>query len=126
MDQAQRYTRIIRILRDDEITAERLSEQLGVSIRTIYRDIAALRRQGVPVVGEPGVGYHLGDGALVDGLQLSTAEVEALMLATRKALAVADPHTARTLCDLQRKVDAAMPAALRNAMYARDALAEAG
>ena len=73
---------------------------------------------GVPVVGEPGVGYHLGDTALVDGLQLSTSEVQALILVTRKALAIADPHTARKLCDIQRKVDAALPAALREAMLA--------
>ncbi len=121
MEQRTRFTRIIRILQTEEITAEALAERFDVSMRTVYRDIAALRRQGVPVVGEPGVGYHLGEGALVDGLQLSSTEVKVLLAATRKALAFADPHTARTLCDIQRKVDDAMPAALREAM-----LAEAG
>lgn len=118
MEQHSRFTAIIRTLEAEETTAEVLAERFGVSVRTIYRDIAALRRQGVPVVGEPGVGYHLGDTALVDGLQLSTSEVQALILVTRKALAIADPHTARKLCDIQRKVDAALPAALREAMLA--------
>lgn len=118
MDQHSRFIQIIRILRDEEVTAEALAERFGVSMRTVYRDIAALRRQGVPVVGEPGVGYHLGEGALVDGLQLSASEVQALIQMTRKALAAADPHTARTLCDIQRKVDDALPAALREAMLA--------
>lgn len=118
MEQRTRFTHIIRILQTDEITAEALAERFDVSMRTIYRDIAALRRQGVPVVGEPGVGYHLGEGALVDGLQLTTGEVEVLLAATRKAIASADPHTARTLCEIQRKIDAAMPAALREVMLA--------
>lgn len=120
MEQHTRFSHIIRILQTREITAEALAEMFSVSIRTVYRDVAALRRQGVPIVGEPGIGYHLGDDALVEGLRLSTDEIRALIAVTRKALAIADPRTARTLCDIQRKIDDAMPPALRSA------LAEAG
>jgi len=121
MTQRQRFTRIIRLLRKRETTAEELAELFGVSIRTIYRDISALRKAGMSIVGEPGIGYHMGRGPMIEALQLSAIEVEALVLATRRALAVADPSTAHTLVDLQRKVDAAIPAPLRDAMYGADA-----
>ena len=43
--------------------AEDAAEQFGVSVRTVYRDIAALEEAGFPIVGTPGDGYHLGSGA---------------------------------------------------------------
>ena len=55
-------------------------------------------------------------GALLDGVQLSPAELEALLTSTRRALEYADPDTAHALCGLQRKVDTVMPAALRDAL----------
>lgn len=116
MSQRERFSQIIRILRRGHTTAEHLADTFEVSMRTIYRDIVALRAQGVPVVGEPGIGYHLGTGALLQGVELSPAELEALLTSTRRALEYADPDTAHALCGLQRKVDAAMPAALRDAL----------
>lgn len=120
MSQRERFSQTVRILRRGHTTAEHLAETFNVSVRTVYRDIAALRDQGVPVVGEPGIGYHLGTGALLEGVQLSTAELEALLLSTRRALEYADPATAHALCGLQRKVDAAMPTALRDALRLPD------
>ena len=50
---------IIRKLRSSMTTAEMIAERVGVSVRTIYRDIDALRRQGQPIIGEAGAGYML-------------------------------------------------------------------
>lgn len=36
-----------------------IAAQLGISERTIYRDVAALKRAGLPIKGERGVGYML-------------------------------------------------------------------
>ncbi|CCH80151.1 Bacterial regulatory protein, DeoR family [Nostocoides japonicum T1-X7] len=60
-----------------------LAERLGVSTRTVYRDIALLRHQGVPIAGDPGVGYVLGRHRRVPAMTLSTDEADALALGLR-------------------------------------------
>ena len=64
-----RATRLLTLL--DELRRRRkpvqgavLAELLGVSLRTLYRDIEALRGQGADIAGDPGVGYQLRPGFL--------------------------------------------------------------
>ncbi|RDI26895.1 putative DNA-binding transcriptional regulator YafY [Rhodococcus sp. AG1013] len=63
-------------------TAARLAEQLGVSVRTVYRDVAALQAAGVPVWTEsgPGGGIRLLDGWQSKLSGMTGAETSALML----------------------------------------------
>lgn len=72
------------------MTAARLSRALEVSVRTIYRDIEALRRLGVGVDGEAGFGYLLTDDHALPPLKFSAAEVDALALGLRKVMAIGD------------------------------------
>ncbi len=63
-------------------TAGALAAELGVSIRTVYRDLAALGAAGVPVLTEPGPG---GGCRLMDGYRfplrgLRPEEAEALLI----------------------------------------------
>lgn len=60
-----------------------LADELGISLRTLYRDIASLQAQGVPIEGEPGVGYVLKPGFLLPPLMVSPEEIEALVLGSR-------------------------------------------
>jgi len=61
MRRADRLFRIVEYLkaRRQVVTADMLSSELEVSVRTIYRDIADLGKSGVPITGEAGVGYLL-------------------------------------------------------------------
>lgn len=60
MRRADRLYRITEYLRGRRLTtAAWLASRLGVSVRTVYRDVADLSASGVPVVGEAGVGYAL-------------------------------------------------------------------
>lgn len=70
-------------------TAERLSEELGVSVRTVYRDLRALERAGVPVVGErgPGGGVQLDPRYRGELSGLTGPEAEALLAVTVPSLA---------------------------------------
>jgi predicted DNA-binding transcriptional regulator YafY len=60
MSRIQRVFEILRLLRARRvITAAELASSVGVSVRTIYRDVAELHDAGVPIQGEAGVGYWL-------------------------------------------------------------------
>ena len=66
-----------------QIRAADLARIHEVSIRTIYRDLAALSEAGVPIVSLPGRGYSLVDGYFFPPLLLSTREATALVLGAR-------------------------------------------
>src|SRR5215216_704495 len=65
------------------LRAADLARIYEVSIRTIYRDIAALSESGVPIVSLPGRGYALVDGYFLPPLLLSRPEATALVLGAR-------------------------------------------
>jgi predicted DNA-binding transcriptional regulator YafY len=65
------------------LTADELAAHFGISLRTVYRDIAALEEAGFPVVGTAGDGYVLPAGAAARPLALDEGEAEALVFAAR-------------------------------------------
>ncbi len=70
-----------------------LAGTLGVSLRTVYRDVADLQRSGVPIEGEAGVGYVLRKGADIPPRMFSAGELEALVVGTRCVRAVGGSRT---------------------------------
>ena len=64
------------------MTAQQLASELGVSVRTIYRDVEALGAAGVPLYGDAGHagGYQLLGGYRTRLTGLTAAEAEALFL----------------------------------------------
>lgn len=85
MSRSARLLRLLQALRGRRhpVTAARLAEDLEVSERTIYRDVADLIAQGAPISGEAGVGYILRPGLFLPPLMLSEDEVEAVVLGLR-------------------------------------------
>jgi predicted DNA-binding transcriptional regulator YafY len=69
--------------RSRPVTASALADELGVSERTLYRDIADLIAQGAPIYGEAGVGYVLRPGLFLPPLMLTEDETEAIVLGLR-------------------------------------------
>lgn len=114
MRPADRLFQIVLALgRGRVITARYLAEHLGVSERTIYRDIQDLMLSGVPIDGEAGVGYRLRRGFQVPPLMFDTAELQALVFGVRVAQAYGDPEMARAADRVLSKVDAVLPDRLR-------------
>ena len=114
MRRADRLFQIILLLGRDRIkTARRIAEELEVSERTVYRDIADLVAVGVPIDGEAGVGYHLHSGYQVPPLMFDEEELEALVLGASMVRTWADAELAKAAERVLEKVDAVLPNRLR-------------
>jgi predicted DNA-binding transcriptional regulator YafY len=91
-----------------------LAQELGISIRTLYRDIASLQAQGADIEGEPGLGYILRPGFMLPPLMFSHNELEALMLGFRWVAKFADGPLTKAGSDALAKISAVLPEELRN------------
>lgn len=115
MRRADRLFRIIQILRRKKrpVTAEQLADELGTSKRSIYRDIAELMNQRVPIRGEAGLGYVLGRDFDMPPLMLTSDELEAAVLGAQWVADRGDRLLAGAARDLLAKLSAAVPEHLR-------------
>ncbi|HWA61501.1 MAG TPA: YafY family protein [Caulobacteraceae bacterium] len=115
MRRTERLFQIIQILRGARapVTANSMANELETSLRTIYRDIAELLAQRVPIRGEAGVGYMLDQGFDMPPLMLTPDEIEAAVLGARWVQARGDPALARAARDLTAKIGAVIPEHLR-------------
>ena len=93
MRRAERLFQIIQILRGARgpITGHDLAQELETSLRTLYRDMAELLAQRVPIRGEAGVGYVLGQGYDMPPLMLTPDEIEAAVLGAQWVAGRGDP-----------------------------------
>ncbi|MDO9524937.1 MAG: HTH domain-containing protein, partial [Gemmobacter sp.] len=79
MNRDQRLFDLIQLMRDGRLhTASELAAAVGVSTRTIWRDMAMMAQTGLPVTGERGVGYILRAPLMLPPTMLTTDELEAL------------------------------------------------
>lgn len=92
------------------ISADALAEILGVSVRTIYRDMVTLQAMGAPVRGEPGVGYQLEQGYFLPPLHLDHNEMDAVMLGMRLIATRSDEPLAAAARRASAKFAASMDA----------------
>jgi len=116
MRRADRLFHIVQLIRGRRLTtAAFLAGRLEVSERTIYRDVADLQHQGVPIEGEAGVGYRFGAGFELPPLMFSAGEARALVAATRLAQAWLDPALARDAEQALGKVLSILPRQTRAA-----------
>jgi predicted DNA-binding transcriptional regulator YafY len=110
MRRADRLFQIVQILRGRRLTtACYLAGRLGVSDRTIYRDVQDLSLSGVPILGEAGVGYVLKKGFDLPPLMFDYDEVEALLIGARMASAYGGRALARSAGRAMEKIAAVLP-----------------
>jgi predicted DNA-binding transcriptional regulator YafY len=111
---ADRLFEIIQLLRRGRVlTARALAERLEVSERTVYRDVADLIAQRVPIEGEAGVGYALRKGYDLPPLMFSADELEALVLGARIVQSWTDPELAKSAEAALAKIETVLPSHLR-------------
>lgn len=119
MRRADRLFHIIQLIRGRRLTtAAYLAQRLEVSERTIYRDVADLQTQGVPLEGEAGVGYRLGAGFDLPPMMFTQDEAKALVASVRVAQAWLDPVLATGAQDALGKIMSVLPVEARVAAEA--------
>ena len=116
MRRADRLFQLVQLIRGRRLsTAAYLAERLSVTSRTIYRDVADLQHQGVPIEGEAGVGYRLGAGFDLPPLMFTQGEAKALVAAVRVAQIGLDAGLAQDAEAALGKILSVLPAAARAA-----------
>ncbi len=115
MRRADRLFQIVQWLqrrRRSITTAAQIAARLGVSERTVYRDVRDLVSAGTPIDGEAGVGYRLKPGADLPPLMFTHEEVQALVLGVRIVRQIGDPALKAAAASILDKVAAVLPADL--------------
>ena len=116
MRRAERLFQIVQLIRGRRLsTAAFLAERLEVSDRTVYRDVADLMAQGVPIEGEAGVGYRMKAGFDLPPMMFTKDEAQALVASVRLAQPRLDAALARHAEGALSKILAVLPPAARAA-----------
>jgi predicted DNA-binding transcriptional regulator YafY len=115
MRRADRLFQIIQILRRTQrpVTAAAIAVELEVSLRTVYRDVADLLGQRVPIRGEAGLGYVLDRDFDMPPLMLTPDELEAAVLGAQWVASRGDPALSTAARDLLAKIAAVVPGHLQ-------------
>jgi predicted DNA-binding transcriptional regulator YafY len=118
MTRAQRLLALLQALRRRRtpVSGDTLAQELNISLRTLYRDIATLREQGARIEGEPGIGYVLKPGFLLPPLMFTNEEIEALVLGGRWVEEHGDERLAGAAREAVEKIAAVLPEGLRRTL----------
>lgn len=115
MNKTERLLAIVMELQRKELlTADELAEVLGVSARTIYRDMQALSEAGVPIIGETGLGYSLMEGYFLPPIRFSVEEAVSLLLGAEFIEKRFDPAFRTSARSSRRKIEAILSLSIRD------------
>ncbi len=116
MSRSERLFDLLQLLRRHRqaISGAAIAAELGISLRTVYRDIATLQAQGACIDGAPGLGYVMQPGFSLPPLMFSADEIEALVLGSRWVVERGDGRLAAAARDALAKIAAVLPAELRH------------
>lgn len=114
MRRADRLFQIVALLQARRaMTAGQIADELSVSVRTVYRDVADLVESGVPIEGEAGVGYRLARGYDLPPMTFDREEIEALVAGARFVASHGDEALGQAAIRALHKIEAVLPAPLR-------------
>lgn len=115
-----RLLNLLQILRQSRypVSGNVLAQELGISIRTLYRDVATLQAEGADIAGEPGVGYVLQKGFFLPPLMFSEDEMLAFLLGMKWVSRFGDKPLAKASVEMIAKVGRVVPEAALEAASA--------
>ncbi|KTD41332.1 helix-turn-helix transcriptional regulator [Legionella parisiensis] len=115
MSRTERLLDLIQLLRRHRfpVSGVSLAQELGISLRTLYRDISMLKGQGAPIEGEAGMGYVLRPGFTLPPLMFTADEIEAIVLGSRWVVDRTDSKLKVAAQNALAKIAAVLPNELR-------------
>lgn len=115
LNKTERLLAIVLELQSSTLrTADDLAQVLGVSARTIYRDMQALSEAGVPIMAETGSGYSLMDGYFLPPLHFTVDEALSLLLGAEFVEKRFDPAVGNSARSSRRKIEAILSLPIRD------------
>ena len=128
MSRSERLLELLQALRHHRrpVSGRVLAGELGVSIRTLYRDIATLQARRIPIEGAPGLGYLLRRGFDLPPLMFTADEVDAIAVGARLVRRLRDPGLQSAAESVLAKVTTALPDALRSGIMEPTFLVSSG
>ena len=117
---ADRLFDILLILRGAKapVTAAAIANELEVTVRTVYRDVATLQARRIPIEGTAGIGYVLRRGFDLPPLMFTEDETEAIAVAVRMLARTGDPGLQKAAEGVLQKVTQVVPDPLRDYLSA--------
>jgi predicted DNA-binding transcriptional regulator YafY len=88
------------------LKASNISERFGISLRTVYRDISTLKNAGIPIIGDPGIGYSIMDGYRLPPIMFNEGEALALLTAEKFIGKITDKATQAAYSEAMTKIKA--------------------
>lgn len=118
MARSHRLFELMQVLRRHRrtVSGEALARELGVSLRTIRRDVATLQDMGADLDGEAGVGYILQPGFLLPPLSFTEEELQALVIGAQWISRQTDDTLALAVKNALAKINAVLPPDMRSAL----------
>lgn len=115
MSRSHRLFDLMQVLRRHRrtVSGQVLARELGVSLRTIRRDVATLQGMGADIDGEPGVGYLLQPGSVLPPLSFTEEEIQALMIGAQWVSRQTDDSLAMAVKNALAKIYAVLPPDMR-------------
>ena len=115
MSKSDRFFEIIQLLRRAKrpLLAREIAEELEVSRRTIYRDIATLQAMQTPILGEAGVGYVMRKGYDLPPINFDIDEADAVAVGLSMVARTGDPGLWRAARRASRKLSETSPGTRR-------------
>lgn len=90
------------------LKASSISERFGISLRTVYRDISTLKNAGIPIIGDPGIGYSIMDGYRLPPIMFNEGEALALLTAEKFIGKITDKTTQASYSEAMTKIKATL------------------
>jgi predicted DNA-binding transcriptional regulator YafY len=100
---------VVRLQSRRVVRAEDLADHFEISVRTVYRDLAALGEAGIPIIGEAGVGYSLVKGYLLPPVMFTSEEASALFIGGKLVERLTDASLQKQMESAVLKIRSVLP-----------------
>jgi len=110
MNRTDRLVAMVLFLQGRRVVrADELAEHFEINVRTVYRDVAALAEAGVPVAGEPGIGYSIVKGYHLPPIMFTAEEALAMFVGGEMVKHFADKSMAAPMETALLKIRSVLP-----------------